>query len=129
MGEATEVVQRAMAAVVTGDAGSAAALVADDFVWHIPGDSAVGGDVSGAAGWIEKMHRLLSKGLIPQPLAWLEGSDLVAVLQRNQASNEGRTLDVRVVNLYRVEEGKVRRLDTFFEDQHAVEEFWNDVLS
>ena len=40
----------------------------------------------------------------------------------------GSTLDVRVVNLFHVEDGKVTRLETFFGDQPAAEAFWNSVL-
>lgn len=48
--------------------------------------------------------------------------------KNNTASVDGHTLDVRVVNVFTVVDGKVARLDTFFSDQPAAERFWNAVL-
>ena len=123
----TDIVQQALAAVRTGDASSYAALVAEDCVWHIPGSSSISGDVTGAAAWSEKLQRLLGAGLQPQVLAMLEGDDHVAVLQRNTAEVGEHRLDVQVVNLFTIADGKVARLDTFFGDQPAAEAFWNAV--
>lgn len=123
-----ETVLHALGAVATGDTAAAEAVVASDFVWHIPGASAVGGDVRGVRAWIAKLHRLIDAGLQPQILSILEGGQHVAVVQRNVAQIREHFLDVRVVNLFTLTESKVARLDTFFSDQHAAERFWDAVL-
>jgi len=124
----TELVQQALAAVRTGDLDRARELVDDGFVWHIPGTSAISGDAAGVEQWAAKLGQLLGAGLQPQLLEMLEGDSFVAVIQRNTASANGAALDVQVVNLFTVSGDKVARLDTFFGDQVAAEEFWNAAL-
>ena len=123
-----DVVSTALAAVRTGDLRAAADVVADDFVWQIPGTSSISGEVKGAQAWSEKLRTLLEAGLQPELIEMLPGDRHVAAVQRNTASVNGSTLDVRVVNLFHVEDGKVTRLETFFGDQPAAEAFWNSVL-
>jgi uncharacterized protein len=119
-----EVVQQALAAVRTGDLDSARELVSNDFVWHIPGTSTISGDAVGVEAWSAKLSQLLGAGLQPQLIEMLEGEAFVAAIQRNTAAAAGATLDVLVVNLFTVADGKVTRLDTFFDDQVAAEAFW-----
>jgi len=128
MASTAEIVQAALAAVRGGDLEAAAAVVAEDVVWHIPGSSTISGDTVGAAAWSEKLQRLLSAGLQPQLIAMLAGDDHVAAIQRNTAEVPGATLDVQVVNLFTIADGKVARLDTFFGDQPHAEAFWNAAL-
>ena len=64
----------------------------------------------------------------PTALELLEGEQHVAAVQRNTATSGAHSLDVRVVNLFTIEDGKVARLDTFFSDQPAAEAFWSAVL-
>ncbi len=123
-----ELVQTALAAVREGNVERAREIVADDFVWHIPGTSPISGDAAGPDGWAQKLGQLLAAGLKPEVQAMLEGADHVAVLQRNTASIRRHTLDVRVINLFTVHEGKVARLDTFFGDQAAADAFWQGAL-
>ena len=123
-----DLVMAALGAVRDGDLVAARAVVADDVVWHIPGTSSISGDTSGIAAWSERLRRLLGAGLQPQLLALLEGDTHVAAVQRNTASVDGATLDVQVVNLFTIADGKVARLDTFFADQPAAEAFWDVAL-
>jgi len=123
-----DVVGEALAAVRSGDLASAGELVSEGFVWHIPGDSAISGDAVGIEAWAEKLGTLLGAGLQPQMLEMLEGESFVAAVQRNTATAGDVSLDVQVVNLFTVRDGKVQRLDTFFGDQVAAETFWNAAL-
>lgn len=125
----TEIVQQALAAVRGGDLDAARAVVHEDFVWHIPGTSPISGDTTGVEAWSAQLQRLLGSGLQPQMLAMLEGPEHVAAIQRNTAEAGGHTLDVKVVNLFSIRNGKVARLDTFFGDQRAAETFWSGVLA
>lgn len=124
----SELIQQALAAVRTGELDRANELVADGFVWHIPGSSVISGDALGVQQWSEKLRRLLGAGLQPQLLEMLEGETYVAAIQRNTAEVNGATLDVQVVNLFTVDGGKVSRLDTFFSDQASADTFWNAAL-
>jgi hypothetical protein len=45
------------------------------------------------------------------------------VLQHNEADANGRQLDVRVLNLYTLRQGRVDRQDIFFADQEHADRF------
>lgn len=125
----SDLVERSLLAVVTGDVAALQRLVTPDFVWHLPGKSPIAGDVHGAEAWSAKLRSLLDTGLRPELLAMLEADDHVAVLQRNTARTGEHSLDVHVVNLFTVREGRLARLDTFFSDQYAVDAFWTQTMS
>lgn len=124
----TELVKRALGAIRADDDEAAREVVADDFVWRIPGESPIAGEARGVDEWGEKFRRLVEAGLKPEVLATLEGEGHAAFVQRNRAEIDGHTLDVRVVNLFAIEAGKVTRMDTFFDDQAALDAFWTGVL-
>jgi uncharacterized protein len=124
----TELVQQALGAVRAGELDRAKELVADGFVWHIPGSSVISGDAVGVAEWSAKLSRLLGAGLQPQLIEMIEGEAYVAAIQRNTADAQGAKLDVQVVNLFTVDGDRISRLDTFFSDQPAAETFWNIAL-
>lgn len=123
-----EVVQQALGAVRGGDLEAARAVVTDDFVWHVPGRSSIAGEARGVAEWSAKLNRLVGAGLTPTVLDMLAGKERVVALQRNTAENGGHTLDVSVVNVFTLSDGKVSRLDTYFGDQEAADTFWTAVL-
>jgi ketosteroid isomerase-like protein len=123
-----EIVQRALAAIRAREPGEARQHLTDDFVWHIPGTSSISGDTNGAEETIARFGRLSDLGLRPEILTMLEGPEHACAYQRNTAAIDGRELDIRVVNLFAIRDGRVARMDTFFSDQPALEDFWNDVL-
>ncbi len=123
-----ELVQQALGAIREGDVERARSTVADDFVWQIPGRSPISGEARGIDAWIEKLRTLLSAGLKPEVLDMLEGAEHVAVLQRNTASAGGHTMDLQVVNMFTIRDGRVVRLDTFFGDQTEADGFWSAAL-
>ena len=123
-----EIVQEALSAIRAGEAERAQQHLTDDFLWRIPGTSSISGETHGAEETIARFTRLVEAGLRPEIITMLEGPDHACAYQRNRAEIEGHELDVRVVNLFEVHEGRVARMDTFFSDQPALEDFWNAVL-
>jgi uncharacterized protein len=128
VGADADLVLQALGALRERDMDTLTGLVAEDFVWHVPGASPIAGDVTGVQAWTEKMHRLIDAGLRPEVRAVLEGPGHVALLQRNTAQVAGHALDVQVVNVFAVAEGRLRRMDTYFGDQAALDAFWTAVL-
>ena len=120
-----EIVQQAVGAAAVGDLEAARQVVAEDVVWHIPGTSPSSGDIRGLEAWAQHFARLFGAGLKPQILAFLQGDGYVAAVQRNVADNGGRHLDIPVITLYTLRDGQVARMDTYFGDQVAAEEFWS----
>jgi ketosteroid isomerase-like protein len=126
---AREIVEGALTAVLGRDQVGMDRYIAPDFVWHVPGRGVISGDVIGPRAWADKLHRLFAAGLQPQIGAWLEEDGArVAALQRNMANVGQHSLDVQVVNLFTIADGKVVRLDSFFDDQYALDAFWDSVL-
>ena len=123
-----EIVQGALAAIRSGEPEQARERLTDDFVWHIPGTSSISGDTLGAEETVARFTRLVEAGLRPEIITMLEGPDHACAFQRNRASIDGHELDVHVVNLFEVRDGMLARMDTFFSDQPALEDFWNAVL-
>jgi ketosteroid isomerase-like protein len=123
-----ELALRALGAIREGDIETAREVVADDFVWRIPGDSPIAGEARGVDEWSRKFRKIVEAGLKPEVLATLEGDDHAAFVQQNTAESGGRSLDVRVVNLFTIEAGKLARMDTFFDDQASLDAFWTGVL-
>jgi uncharacterized protein len=124
----TDLVARALGAIRDGDDESARELIADDFVWHVPGRSPIAGDARGPAEFGQKFRRLVAAGLRPEILATFEGDEHAVFLQRNMAEADGHSLDVKVVNVFTVEDERLTRMDTYFGDQAALDEFWTAVL-
>ena len=124
----TELVMQALGAIREGDDEAARRALADDFVWHVPGESPIAGDATGAEEFGRKFRKLVEAGLRPEVLATFEGPDHAVFLQRNTAEADGHSLDVKVVNVFTVEDGKLSRMDTYFGDQAALDAFWSAVL-
>lgn len=103
------------------------AAVAPDVVWHLPGSSPIAGDV-GPQAWADMLHRLLEAAPRPAPLATMTGDGHVAVLQHDTATSGEHGLDVQVLNVCSVVDGRVTRLDTYVGDQAAADTFWSAVL-
>ena len=124
----TDLVMQALGAIRAGDDDAAREVLADDFVWHLPGASPIAGDARGVEGFGRKFRMLVDAGLRPEVLATFEGPDHAVFLQRNTAEADGHSLDVQVVNVFAVADGKLTRMDTFFGDQAALDAFWTGVL-
>jgi hypothetical protein len=48
-----------------------------------------------------------------------------ATLQRNTATSNDGALDILVVNIFTLTEGKLTRMQTFPSDQYALDRFWS----
>lgn len=128
MGANADRVMQVLGALRSGDTDSAGDVASDDFVWHVPGSSVISGDTAGLAASSARLRRLVDAGLQPEMIAVLEGDDHVVSVQRNTASVGDERLDVKVLSLFTITDGKVARWETFFGDQVHAESFWNAVL-
>lgn len=121
-----QLVQQFLGAARSGDSAALGSLITDDFVWHLPGSGRIAGDAHGADAAIARLKTVIGAGVRPQVIDVLEGDGHVAVLQHNvaDADADGRQLDVVVVNLFTLRDGRVARQDTFFADQEDADRFW-----
>jgi uncharacterized protein len=124
MSEAAEVVKALLDAFRAGEVGRARPLIAHDITWRIPGDNRIAGEVRGVDAYLERLATVRGAGVRPEVLDLLTSDRRVALYQHNRADQDGRTLDVEVLNLYTVDAGQVVRQDTFFADQAHADRFW-----
>jgi SAM-dependent methyltransferase len=120
-----EVAQRAFVAAVNGDWSTVRTLVHGDVTWHIPGNSPIAGDTIGIDGFVAKVQMLITSGLNVELLNVFASGDQVVTLQRNTAPSNLGGLDILVVNLFTLTEGKLTRMQTFPSDLYALDRFWS----
>ena len=122
--EQIALVQQALVALALGDLDSATKLVANDVVWFVPGRSTIAGEAVGLEQVRSRLQRLIEAGVAVELLNVMSAADQVVTVQRNHGQNEGRTLDITVLNLATIRDGRLARLDTFPSDLEALDRFW-----
>jgi uncharacterized protein len=126
-----DLVRRGYEAFAAGDMASLMALMADDVVHVIPGDSPLAGEHKGPDELTTLYGQLfsLSGGTYRAELVSIEerGPDQVVSRHRGTAQREGRTLDTEETLTFTIEDGKVTRIESSFSPQdEAIEDaFWS----
>lgn len=123
-----ELVSSGYAAVADGDLDALAAVLADDIVWHIPGNGLISGDYQGHDGVVEffTMAQQLANGTMRVELHDIAATDDHAfALQTNRAERNGETLEARAVAVFHVRDGKAAEVWFFTNSQHANDQFWS----
>lgn len=99
-----------------------------NIVWHVAGRSPLAGDYEGVDAVLGFFGKLieLSGGTFQVQLHDVMANDMhVASLHTNRAERNGRRLDLRVVLISHVRDGKIVEVWNFVEDQYAAAEFWS----
>ena len=82
-------------------------LLADDIVWHVPGDSPIAGDHRGiprVIEYFERRRRLASATMRMHPGELIADGEAVVQLVDGSAELGGKTVEWRTAGVYRVEE-------------------------
>ena len=122
-------VHRFIAAVEERDALAASQCLTDELMWRIPGNSRVSGEYRGPAGFIQLSQNLrsLSNGTFQSRnedvLIGERGT--IAVLQRNTAERDDRTLNVRGCYLLEFEGERISSGQACYEDEAEASRFWS----
>jgi len=113
-------------AMRSGDREAAFGHYAEDIVGHVPGRSSRAGELRGkdaVVGYIRAVVAHASEGVEVDLIDMLASEERVALIVRERLRRDGRTLDMRRVNVYRVEGEKIVEIRIFEADQYAVDEF------
>jgi uncharacterized protein len=108
------------------DRAAAFAHYADDIVGHVPGRSALAGDLYGkdaVVGYIETAVAHAPGGVEIELVDMLASEERVALIVRERLHGGDRVLDMGRANVYRVEGDKIVEISIFESDQYAVDEF------
>jgi uncharacterized protein len=117
-------VRRFMQAIVEGRLDDARSLLHDDFVAYETGGVPYSGEYRGPQGFFEllaKMTEGMEFTLGPAPQCLLAG-DSVAVRSRVTftARASGKSVEMKLVEVYTVRDGLIVELDVYYKDPSAV---------
>ncbi len=124
-----DMVRQGFAAYARGDIDALQSdFFASDIHWHFPGRSPLSGHHEGAAK-VAEMFRLLAElsgGTHRVELHDVIGNDdHVVALHTTRAERDGKQLQVEVVQVFRVRDGKITEAWTAHTDLYAFDEFWS----
>lgn len=104
-------------------------MLADDVVWRVPHRNPLASDIVGIEAVLDFFRRVQDEtdGTFEAEVEELAATDrAVFCLMRVRAERNGRKLDQKVINVWRLRasDGKVYERELFMEDQPASDEFW-----
>jgi ketosteroid isomerase-like protein len=121
--------KRAIQLFHAGRADLMRAMLADDIVWRVPHANPLAADIEGVRDVIEFFQRVQREtgGTFGAEVLDLAGDErTVFCLMRVHAERNGKKLDQKVVNIWRLRasDGKVTEREIYMEDLAAADEFW-----
>ena len=123
---AVEVIDRYVGAVRRGDWTAAYSLLAEDLVPHVPGRSALAGELRGREAAIANVEaaRAKSRGaeVEVELIDRLASEERVMLLVRERFAREDRVVEIGRANVYTVRDGAIVEVWIFEGDQYAVDE-------
>jgi len=118
--------RRAAEAFRAGDLKTIEDLVADDVVWHVPGDHPMAGDIRGRSGLLAWLRRVSELGF------WLREHDVfgndehVCALSQMGARREDVDVETRVVSVFHFRDGRQTERWFYPEDPVAWDRIYSD---
>lgn len=123
-----ELLRKGYAAFAAGDLDTVTELLADDIVWHVPGDTMISGDYEGKQAVLEFLVRTVQEtgGTFRQEIHdVLANDEHGAVLVEVTAERGGKTVQARDAHVMHLEDGQLKEFWTHPGDQTAWDEFWS----
>jgi ketosteroid isomerase-like protein len=104
-------------------------MLADDVVWRVPHKTPLAADIIGADNVLAFFRRVQeeTEGTFSARVLDIAATERsVFCLMHVSAKRHGKTLDQRVINVWRLRpaDGKVVERELFMDDQPASDEFW-----
>ena len=122
-----ELLRRGYQAFGSGDLAALDALFADDVVWHVSDRSAMAGDFKGKEQVFAQFGQLMERtgGTFKLDIHDIVAGDGHGVaLSTATGSREGRSLNVRGVDIFHVADGRVTEMWSTSLDPYENDEFW-----
>lgn len=102
-------------------------LIADDVIWHQPGNHQASGVYNGKQELFPLLGKMMeiTKGTLKlEPKQMMVNGDLVSVIIHFSAQREGTSMSMAGVDLLKIQDGKIKEVWLFSEDQEAENSFW-----
>ena len=107
-----------------GDLDAIASLIAEDVVWHVPGNHPLAGDWVGRERVLELLARLRSLGFTLREHDVFGDDDHVCALSHMGASRDDLEISTRVVSIFHFRDGRQTERWLYPEDVVA----WNRIF-
>jgi uncharacterized protein len=123
----TMLMKRAYEAFDTGDLDALRELIAEDAVWHQPGDNAISGDYVGRDAIFDYFGKLLehSDGTFKAEVVDIIADDeRVVAIQHSMARRNGDVYDTRDVLVSEVVDGKFTETQVYESEPRLEDQFW-----
>jgi uncharacterized protein len=119
--------RRGYEAFARKDLGTIRETFASDCVWYTPGivfDPEYKG-MERSLEYLSKLIELSGGTFKAEPEAFLADDEHVVVIERVTGTRSGKTLDSRVVHVYRLRDGKVAEVTEYQSEPKKTEPFWS----
>jgi len=118
---------RYIAAVRRGDCDAAYAVFADDVVAHVPGRSALAGELRGRDAAIAYVEAARAKShgaeVEVELIDMLSSEERVMLLVRERFARGDGIVEIGRANVYTVRDGRIAEIRIFEHDQYAVDAY------
>jgi ketosteroid isomerase-like protein len=125
-----ELIRRGYEAFAEGDMAALSDMMAEDVVWHVPGEGPLAGEHRGREAVLGffKEARDLSGGTLQVNVQSIVALEKVAVaLTRLRASRAGKDLDAIGAVVYKVKDGKINEAWSLARDVKRKAEFFSSM--
>jgi uncharacterized protein len=113
--------------IMTGNRDAARRIFWEDVLYTVPGHSLLAGEYRGpdaVMGYLGKLMELTGGTYAISRMHWLTSADRVALVTRNHATRQGRSLSWDELILFTFVGGKKKRIQHFSGDPYAVDELF-----
>ncbi|MEO8804789.1 MAG: nuclear transport factor 2 family protein [Burkholderiaceae bacterium] len=119
-------IQDFFSAYAAKDVPAVSGVMAEDIVWRIPGHHPLAGDKRGIIEVLAFFDQLAKASFQAQPLVVAEQGDYVVDHHRGW-STVGSGIDLTWCLVFRFENGKIKEVTNFCEDQHKADLFFHEI--
>ena len=122
-------IRKGVEAFNQGNPNALMAMIADDAVFHVPGNSPIAGEYRGKqaiGGFFQHMGQL-SEGPQRIDLEYMltSGDEYVVALWKAIGARKGMEYEGLAGYIFRIRDGKVVEAHNLQEDQEAIDRFWS----
>lgn len=133
MSEHVELIQNYLKALSEGDLVTVSTFLSDDLVWHQPGNGALSGTFIGKEAVFTHLGDFakLSNGTFAiDKIDYITANkNLVIIAIHFKASSEHVSIEMKGVDLFKIETCKIQEVWLFSEDIDTEDKFWTSLVS
>ena len=119
-----EIAQKFLTGLRTADREVLQAIMAEDAVWSLPGNSSISGDAQGIDAIHRRAQTIINHGMKFELKHILVGLHGVAASLHNTAEHGGMIFDLHLATVLTISEGKIVALDTYMSDLEMLNRFF-----